>query len=295
MVTEASDNQSSSPLDTVLIPWRNAPLTIELRRGKPTPGDDTAALLPPTIVIFENGLGSARASWADVLGRLPSRYTLLSYCRFGQGDTPPLPEDVPEELRDGAAAARDLYELIRAVEKREHIDLASADVVLVAHSIGAAIGRLLITNHDLGGAIKGVLLLDPSIVNSDFVSLYPEPRDDEPEELTRTREATRRVFHPSVPNRERFNRKTFATLLPFAEKPVLKGDPYLTVVAHDPAVAFGEAAEKVSFLLFLFCCLPQSMRSLLPALLRIERTSFRAAAYYSLLDGHKHKVRKTVY
>ncbi|KAK9782892.1 putative Alpha/Beta hydrolase protein [Seiridium cardinale] len=225
--------------ETVLIPWRNAPLTVELRKGEPTTAGG-----PIPFIVFVNGLGSSRASWAETLRRLPRHYTLLTYDRFGQGDTPPLPDDVPEELRDGTAAARDLFELIQELAKKGRIDLSHSKTVLAAHSIGAAIARLLLINHSIG-AVGGALLLDPSIVNSDFVSLFPEPDDDEPEELTRTRDATRRVFHPSVPNPERFNRKNFAELLPFAEKPVLETDPYVTVVAHDPTVAFGEASEKM--------------------------------------------------
>lgn len=227
--------------ESVSIPWRNAPITIDFRRGETTTGG-----MPGAVIIFVNGLGVPRPSWAEVLDRLPEDYTLLTYDRFGQGDTPPLPDDVPEDLRDGAAAARDIDELIHELlVKREGMDLASANVILVAHSIGVAIVRLLLANHEVPG-VKGALFLDPSIVNSDFVSLYPPPSDDEPEELTRTREATRRVFHPETPNKERFNRKTFAELLPYAEKPALRNDPYLTVVAHDPTVAFGESAEKVS-------------------------------------------------
>lgn len=238
-----SAEQMVSELSTesVPIPWRNAAITVDFRRG-----EISTEATPSPIVIFANGLGVPKSAWAGTLERLPRQYTLLTYDRFGQGETPPLPDDVPEELRDGAAAARDLDELIKELlVKKEGVDLTAANVFVVAHSIGVAIVRLLINNHDTPG-IKGVLFLDPSIVNSDFVSIYPPPSDDEPEELTRTRDATRRIFHPDVPNKERLNRKTFAKLLPLAEEPALRGDPYLTVVAHDPNVAFGEASEKVT-------------------------------------------------
>ncbi|KAH6655708.1 Alpha/Beta hydrolase protein [Truncatella angustata] len=229
-------------VNAVLIPWRNAPLTVGLRPSEPA-GDKLSA----PIIIFVNGLGKARLSWSETWKLLPKQYTLLDYDRFGQGSTSPLPEDVPDDLRDGAAAAQDLYELIQELTKQGQLpDLSSSttNIILVAHSIGVAIARLLLINHDVP-AIKAALFLDPSIVNSDFVSLFPAPQDDEPEELTKTREATRRIFHPASPNPERFNRLTFLKLLPYAEKPALGGDPYLTVVAHDPTVAFGEAAEKM--------------------------------------------------
>jgi pimeloyl-ACP methyl ester carboxylesterase len=246
MAADSAATQSSP--DMVRIPWRDAPLAVELRRGEPTAGG-----APSPVVVFVNGLGSGRASWSQTTSRLPKQYTLLTYSRFGQDDTPRLPDDVPEELRDGAAAARDLGELVRELARREGpgFDLfsSSAPVVFVAHSIGVAIARLLFASggfEDVAAAVGGALFLDPSIVNSDFVSLFPAPSDGEPEELTRTREATRRVFHPSAPNAEGFNRKTFAKLLPLAEEPALKHDPYLTVVGHDPTVIFGENAQKVS-------------------------------------------------
>jgi pimeloyl-ACP methyl ester carboxylesterase len=142
------------------------------------------------------------------------------------------------------AAARDLHELITSVADKERIDLSSTRIILVAHSIGVGIARLLITNHD-DLRIGAALFLDPNIANSDFVSLYPAPRDDEPADLTTTREVTRKIFHPSAPNPEGFNRSNFAELLPEAETPRLRGDPFLTLVAHDPPIAFGEASEKV--------------------------------------------------
>lgn len=257
-----------SIVESAQILWRGgAPLTIELRRSAETASS-------PVAVVFVNGLGRPRAAWAHVAARLPPGYALLSYDRFGQGDTPHLPGDTPVELRGGDAAARDLYELLGELGRRGEPgfggDLGSARIVLVAHSIGAAVARLLLAGEwrdddnssprqpagddlpDPRAAVKAALLLDPSIVNSDFVSLYPAPADGEDPELTRTREATRRVFHPSAPNAERFDRASFLGLLPLAEAPVLPGRPRLTVVGHDPGVIFGEDAEKVSR--FFFRC-----------------------------------------
>lgn len=257
----AVSQQHASAVESVQIPWRGgAPLTIELRRSSA----ETASS-PVVVVVFVNGLGRPRAAWAEVAARLAPGYALLSYDRFGQGDTPHLPGDTPVALRGGDAAARDLYELLRELGRRGEPgfagDLGAARIVLVAHSIGAAIARLLLAGEwrddghssssqgkdllDPRAAVKAALLLDPSIVNSDFVSLYPAPADGEDPELTRTREATRRVFHPSAPNAERFDRASFLRLLPLAEAPVLPGPPRLTVVGHDPGVIFGEDAEKL--------------------------------------------------
>lgn len=277
----AVSQQHASAVESVQIPWRGgAPLTIELRRSSA----ETASS-PVVVVVLVNGLGRPRAAWAEVAARLPPGYALLSYDRFGQGDTPHLPGDTPVALRGGDAAARDLYELLRELGRRGEPGLAgdrgAARIVLVAHSIGAAIARLLLagewregcdSSSSHGGegkqqqpaegdpldprtAVKAALLLDPSIVNSDFVSLYPAPADGEDPELTRTREATRRVFHPSAPNAERFDRASFLRLLPLAEAPVLPGRPRLTVVGHDPGVIFGEDAEKVSRVSLFFVAL----------------------------------------
>ncbi|KAK6189362.1 hypothetical protein LQW54_013339 [Pestalotiopsis sp. IQ-011] len=252
-----------SMVEPVQIPWRGAPLTIELRRSPAETGTGRGG--PQVVVVFVNGLGRPRASWVEVAARLPPGCALLSYDRFGQGDTPHLPGDTPVELRGGDAAARDLYELLGELGRRGEPGfgggLGSARIVLVAHSIGAAIARLLLAGQwrdggkqqpaaddgplDPRAAVKAALLLDPSIVNSDFVSLYPAPADGEDPELTRTREATRRVFHPSASNAERFDRASFLGLLPLAEAPVLPGRPRLTVVGHDPGVVFGEDAEKL--------------------------------------------------
>ncbi|KAF7536188.1 hypothetical protein G7054_g4754 [Neopestalotiopsis clavispora] len=278
MASAQESRHASAVVETVPIPWRDgAPLTVEIRRGHGgkkhqhhDDDDDTEgsrqsppAAAPDIAVVFVNGLGRPRAAWQGVAERLPSSYTLLTYDRFGQGDTPHLPDDVPASWHDGAAAARDIYELLRELSRRGEpgFDPSTARIVIVGHSIGAAIVRLLLANHqtkdsdesssadhlDVTAACRGVLLLDPSIVNSDFVSLYPPPTEGEPPELTRTREATRRVFHPSVPNPEGFDRAAFLHLLPLAEEPVLPGHPYVTVVGHDPTVIFGEDAEKVSF------------------------------------------------
>ncbi|KAI0134659.1 Alpha/Beta hydrolase protein [Xylariales sp. AK1849] len=237
MASSSTLSPNLSPTELVEIPWRHASLVVHLRRVRSADSN-----LKP-IIVFVNGLGRPMAEWAETIRLLPIDYTLIAYDRFGQGVSPHLPADVPEELRDGAAAARDLYELLNALTRREQTDLLSAPIILVAHSIGVAIARLLMINHDI--RVAAALCLDPSPVNSDFVSLYPAPRDDEPADLTATREATRRIFHPSVPNPENFNRKNFAKLLPYSERPVLEDDPYVTVVAHDPPVAFGEASEKM--------------------------------------------------
>ncbi|KAH8671056.1 Alpha/Beta hydrolase protein [Xylariales sp. PMI_506] len=239
----ASDSPESLRSHSVPIPWRGSSLQVHVRRGQ-------SATHP--VVIFVNGLGRPMAAWGAVLQRLPTKYTLIAYDRFGQGVSAPLPGDVPEASRDAVAAARDLDELIRAVADQEKLDLTppssssspSRGIFLVAHSIGVGIARLFITNHS-GIWVAGAVFLDPSPVNTDFVSLYPPPRDGEPADLTETREATRRVFHPSMPNPERFNRKNFAELLPLAERPTLAGDPYVTLVSHDPLCAFGEQSEKM--------------------------------------------------
>lgn len=277
-----------------------------VRRGTsaaPAGGGDSSSSPPAASVaiVFVNGLGRPMAAWDAARARLPAAtaaYTTVAYDRFGQGATPPLPADVPDALRDAAAAARDLRELLGAlaargvlagtgvssagagaadtddagvgagagdVEERAEEDQArpgeeeEIKIILVAHSIGVAIARLFMVDNGGGGhrdgdgkstrrgppfRVAAALFLDPSPVNTDWVSLYPAPREGEPADLTETRDATRRIYHPDAPNAERFNRRTLAALLPRADAPALPGDPRVTVVAHDPPVAFGEASEK---------------------------------------------------
>jgi hypothetical protein len=60
------------------------------------------------------------------------------------------------------------------------------------------------------------------------------PKGTTVEEIRQVREQYKKRFHVSAPNPEGLDRRNLASLLPHADGPVLLGDPFLTVVGHDP-------------------------------------------------------------
>ena len=107
-----------------------------------------------------------------------------------------------------------------------------------------------------------------SCTNTDFQDFWPDPDapDFDPhmlpdgvteDELRKTRENYRRMFHPDVPSPEGLSRQNLAKLLPDAGKPKLEGylgrGPYLTVVGHDWETF---AEQSCTYLLFFFHFFP---------------------------------------
>ncbi|KAK3374810.1 Alpha/Beta hydrolase protein [Podospora didyma] len=209
-----------------------------------------------TLVVFLNGLVLPRSSWTESINHLlalrqsSSQPTpaLLSYDRYGQGDSDPDPTDPPDTPygHDLLTSAADLYHLLTQVVSPTL--LPTTNLIFVCNSIGCALARLYAAAHP-DYNIAGLLFLDSMVANSDYVSLFPDPDggsqitlppDVSVESLRHARAMFTKFFHPTVPNAERLDRRRLAELLPDADRPVLPTrkdnggrTPRLVVVGHD--------------------------------------------------------------
>ncbi|KAH7065391.1 Alpha/beta hydrolase fold-1 [Macrophomina phaseolina] len=221
-----------------------------------------------TLVVFLNGLLLPRSSWTPAAESLISARCrqqrplphLLTYDRYGQGDSDPDPADgdPPEPYgHDASAVATDLHRLLLQVcEADLRIALETTALVFVCNSIGCAVARLYAAKHPR--RVAAYVFLDSMMANTDFVSLFPDPDADgfddhtlpagvDAESLRVARRKYRKMFHPTVPNPEHFDRRNLADLLPDAGSPALPPgpggkDPYLLIVGHDPEV-FAKQSE----------------------------------------------------
>jgi pimeloyl-ACP methyl ester carboxylesterase len=202
-----------------------------------------------TQVVFLNGLMLPRASWEKtmqsfvekrILNRLPYP-SLLSYDRYGQGDSERDPDDKeppPCHGHDCQSSVHDLRQFTLQIWK-EHLDVSnpteSPALILVCNSIGCAIARLFAQTYP--GTVLGLLFLDSIIANGDLGNIWPNPdaKDFDPrvlpegvteQDLRDARVKYGRVFGPDVPNAEGLSRRN-----------LLDGyggeGPYLTVCGHD--------------------------------------------------------------
>lgn len=226
----------------------------------PTPNQTSQPL-----IVFVNGLGLPAASWyptIKLLSSLPAHPSFLTYDRYGQGastDRDPLDKDAedPKHGHTIVDVVEDLQHLIDAICKAQDLyrDGNAPPIIFVANSIGCAIARVYADKFP--NTVSGLLLLDSVIANTDFVSIFPDPEDlkggsaDLPEgvtleDLVKTRQTVRMIFHPSQGSAEGLSRKNLKTLLPSSEGPRLiyndgalgvagedleKG-PWVTVVGH---------------------------------------------------------------
>ncbi|KAK1751272.1 Alpha/Beta hydrolase protein [Echria macrotheca] len=246
--------------ESITLPHKpTASLAITYTPPSPPPGKHTTTLL-----LFLNGLTLPRAPWSAVLDNLLSRAiphpATLQYDRYGQGDSPPDPSDPPNTPygHDASTITTDLHALLTQISTTKlSLPLDKIRLVIVANSIGCALARLYAASHP--GQVAGYIFLDAMMANSDFVSLIPDP--DAPsfdetnlpgnvstDDLRGARQRIAAVFHPSVGNPERFDRRNLAELLPLADGPVLPAGPdgkvpRLVVVGHDPET-FAEQSEK---------------------------------------------------
>jgi pimeloyl-ACP methyl ester carboxylesterase len=213
-----------------------------------------------TLIVFLNGLMMPRSSWDPamrsflekrIVGRLPYP-ALLSYDRYGQGDSDRDPDDEhppPSHGHDAMSAVKALKQFTLQIW-RDHLDVNKPThypcLIFVCNSIGCALARLFAQCYP--GTVSGLLFLDSIMANSDYQDLWPDP--DAPDfnshtlpegvtedELRATREKFRRMFHPDVPSQEGLSRRNLPQLLPYSDAPKLEGylgrGPYLTVVGHD--------------------------------------------------------------
>jgi pimeloyl-ACP methyl ester carboxylesterase len=213
-----------------------------------------------SLIVFLNGLMLPRSSWDPsihaflekrVVAGLPYP-ALLSYDRFGQGDSDRDPDDQdppPSHGHDVMSAVHDLRQLTLQIWK-EHLETSNPAqfpcLVFVCNSIGCAIARLFTQTYP--GTVCGMMFLDSIMANSDYTEMWPDPDapgfdphtlpgDVTADDVRDTREKYRKMFHPDVPNMEGLSRRNLAGLLPAADGPKLEGwggeGPYLTVVGHD--------------------------------------------------------------
>lgn len=229
----------------------------------PTATNGSPGPLASTLVVFLNGLMLPQSWWLPVIKLvLQQRHdahlpipALLTYDRFGQGESDPDPSDPPDTPygHDSLAVVGDLHQLITQVcsEVLWIRPPTSADqstrLFLICNSIGCPVARLYAAAHP--GTVAGLLFLDSMMANTDFVSLFPNPEDPDfdprslpdgvsIDDVRHARDSYKRMFHPSVPNQERFDRRHLALQLPHADTPMLPAgpggsEPLLRVVGHD--------------------------------------------------------------
>lgn len=222
-----------------------------------------------TLVLFLNGLMLPQASWKPAIeillqDRQLAAPAIITYDRFGQGKSEPDPSDPPDTPygHNAAAIIDDLHQLlVQVCSQVLHFSLPGPDndtrLVIVGNSIGCPLARLYAAAHP--GTVSGFLFLDSMIANTDFVTLIPDP--DSPafdetalpdgvsvEDIRQARARVQKLFHPTVPNRERFDRRDMAERLPFADQPTLPAGPdgkapLLVVAGHDRDTFANESLE----------------------------------------------------
>ncbi|AEO57344.1 hypothetical protein MYCTH_2303376 [Thermothelomyces thermophilus ATCC 42464] len=214
--------------------------------------------LSNTLVVFLNGLMMPSAAWVESVNHLLNLRkdsgqptpALLLYDRYGQGKSDSDPSDAWDSPygHDARTVISDLHQLLTQVSHEElGRRLEDLRLVLVCNSIGCALARLYAAEHP--GRVAAYLFLDSMMANTDFGSIFPDPDDpgfDEgrlPEDITtddlrHARAKFQELFHPTVPNPERLDRRNLRELLPHADRPGLPNvtkdkPPLLTVVGHD--------------------------------------------------------------
>ncbi|RYO82454.1 hypothetical protein DL766_007953 [Monosporascus sp. MC13-8B] len=253
----SDSERRDSPIghDVIRLPHKpTAPLKYGFVQGR-------GRLAETHLVVFLNGLIGTQSIWERTIEELVQQWTesgnsnhpsLLTYDRYGQGHSAPDPYDETHgHGHDLHEVVRDLHLFVSEIWKQKRGQAASASfpkLVFVANSVGCVIGRFFAETRP--GLVTALLLLDSNMANSDQVSLFPDP--DAPgfdpaaaglpdgvtvDDLRKTREMYRELFHPSVPNPESLDRRSVPELLPHADRPHLVGPdgrgPWITVVGHD--------------------------------------------------------------
>ncbi|KAL2673916.1 hypothetical protein Neosp_012361 [[Neocosmospora] mangrovei] len=217
----------------------------------------TTSTTESTLIVFVNGLGLPQAGWAPAITKLrelsPQKLpAILTYDRFGQGqsvDRDPADEGAadPSHAHDCMSAVRDMRQLITQIAK-EKMNVEEPDtlrIVFVGNSVGCSLIRLYAQEYP--DAVGGILFLDSTLTDTDFVSLFPDPdaKSFDPnlppgvtaESLRDAREKIGQRFHPDVGSQEGLSRRNLFQLLPHADSPPLykagEDAPYITVLGHD--------------------------------------------------------------
>ncbi|KAI1206195.1 alpha/beta-hydrolase [Annulohypoxylon truncatum] len=234
-------------MPTVALPSKpDAPIAYELFEG-----DAASALL----VVCLNGLGLAQGVWKPTIElfqktTISPKPWILTYDRYGQGASPRDPRESWSTKEPGYAhtlddVTDDLHELIQTLAPNR-----SSRIVFVNNSIGAHVARRYADRYPT--IVEGILFLDSNPGNTDYESIWPNPRDPsfDPEkmappgtslevyEAAYTKMTT--IFAADAKNNEGFDRREIKNILPDPSKPKLKGSktsdkgPWITVVGHEP-------------------------------------------------------------
>ncbi|KAF2751171.1 hypothetical protein M011DRAFT_387572, partial [Sporormia fimetaria CBS 119925] len=223
-----------------------------------------------TLIVFLNDALHPRTAWTPTIRallhtRIPSSLptpALLTYDRYGQGDSDSDPEDKtsPTQTHTPDSAIRALHALISKLwpEKQYHQNRRTSmtslhtpgpthsprrapppdlpQLILVASSLGVPLARLFTTTYP--GLVSGLLFLDSALTDTDYVSCFPDP--DSPSfnphllppgittsDLRTARSNWRANFHPDMPTPERLDRSSLRTLLPSPSEPKLHEKGYM--------------------------------------------------------------------
>jgi pimeloyl-ACP methyl ester carboxylesterase len=180
---------------------------------------------------------------------------MLTYDRYGHGsstDRDPLDELAadPSHGHTIKDVVHDLHQLITQISSTK-LSHSSPQLTFIASSIGCAIACL--SAQDYPSTVAALLLLDPIVANSDYVSMVPDP--DVPgadtaaatkEELRASRAKFAAFLHPVTGahgKAEGLDRHDLAKMLPHANLPLLEGRPWVTVVYHDVERFAAESLE----------------------------------------------------
>ncbi|KAI1097596.1 Alpha/beta hydrolase fold-1 [Jackrogersella minutella] len=233
-------------MPTVTLPSKpDAPIAYELFQG------DAASNL---LVVCLNGLGLAQGVWKPTIeliqqSSLSPKPWILTYDRYGQGASPRDPRESWPNKDPGYAhtlddVTDDLHELVQTLSP----DRCSR-IVFVNNSIGAHVARRYADRYPT--IVEGILFLDSNPGNTDYESIWPNPKDPsfnleqmtppgtslEVYEAAYAKVTT--IFAASAKNNEGFDRRGIKDILPDPSKPKLKGSktsgkgPWVTVVGHE--------------------------------------------------------------
>lgn len=184
------------------------------------------------LIVLVNGLRTVMQAWDDVATSISdSNVPVLCYDRWNNCESDPPPAS-REARNDIWTCAEDLQILLTKATSEHQLP---ERVILVGSSVGCSIIRLCLQRfQEISTRTTAVVFLDSYMSDTDFVSLFPPPADDEPPALTKTREVMAQKFHPALPNPEGLSLENARELLSEADTPRLREGIEVVVVGHDP-------------------------------------------------------------
>ncbi|XDG03781.1 hypothetical protein ABKA04_003396 [Annulohypoxylon sp. FPYF3050] len=217
-------------MPTIALPSKpDAPIAYELFEG------DAASTL---LIVCLNGLGLAQGVWKPT----------IDLFQKSKGASPRDPRESWPSKEPGYAhtlddVTDDLHELIQTL-----IPDRSSRVVLMNNSIGAHIARRYADRYPK--IVEGILFLDSNPGNTDYASIWPNPKDPSFNlekmtppgtslEVYEAAYAKMTILAPDAKNNEGFDRREIKNILPDPSKPKLKGSktsdkgPWVIVVGHE--------------------------------------------------------------